>query len=364
MAKSPDISALAAYAGTFEQQLIVALLNGLDVVNDITVDQGIKVKKTLTKLKVKAGARPFTSTFEPLGDELVYTPRVIEVEKGKYELSIDPSIYRDSYLIQFGTPGSNSAAKAKESDIPFAQFAWQEVIKKLASELNDDVVMEGIGQENITAYSEAATYAIGDVVSFGTPTQYYQANAATLAGEDPNDTPAKWDKVNAKAIAKGFETTLLEEIAAAAFSETVIGAIDNSTVKAFDAQLALYRDHDTPLRKNGVVHFQSYTDYDLLLDDLRNTLKYTLADIQSMMAPGGGIYLPYTERKCIAKPVSWNGTRRIMSTRRENLIMGTDLLSDFNGIGTDEHIYTLDAAINFVIGFQFRDLDVLRTNDI
>lgn len=360
MANSPDMSALASYGGTYDRKLIATMINGLDVVNDVTLRSNVKNKQNMTKLNVKKGIRPFTSTFDPLGDELEYSGRTLEVEKGKYELRIDPEKYRESWMSEVLSAGSGAGKK----EIPFAPFVWAEVIKRVSQELNDETAGYGIGQADISAFNSGATYASGDVVSFGTPTQYYQANAATTAGESPTSAAAKWDNVNAKAVAKGLLTHVQEAVDASDISEVAIGVIDNSTINAYEAQLELFRAHDVPFKRAGVTQLQSYVDYELLLDDLRNTLKYSMADVQSMMAPGGGIYLPYTERKCIAKPASWIGTsRRIVSTMKENLIMGTDLLSDVNKIGTDEHIHTLDAAITFLLGFQIRDLGALRIND-
>jgi hypothetical protein len=43
--------------------------------------------------------------------------------------------------------------------------------------------------------------------------------------------------------------------------------------------------------------------------------------------------------------------------------MGTDRLSDMNHIETDKHIYTMDAGISFLLGFQVRDFDAMKIGD-
>lgn len=60
-------------------------------------------------------------------------------------------------------------------------------------------------------YSETPTYASGDQVYFGstsTPGNFYDANTTTSAGEDPDDTAAKWDVVQ---IPYDFERYLVHQ---------------------------------------------------------------------------------------------------------------------------------------------------------
>jgi len=362
---NPDVSALAAYAGQYEQGLFSTMVNGLEVGQDIRVIQNVKHKLNMTKLKATPGAKPFTSSEEYAGS-LTYSPRVLDVSPGKVEMLIDVEEYRSTWMSEQLSPGSH----ANKKEVPFAQYVWEQVMMELASEINDKTAFFGIDKSDATAFAAGSTYTAGDYITYTDNNginSYYECLSNTSAGEDPEDTPAKWKKIDAEAIAQGFAKIIADEITASNLTATATGVIDNTSgQEAYAAQLKLFRSQATAYKKMVNTIFQSYTDYELLLDDLQTTLQYTLSDIESLNAPGGGIYLPYTNRRCIAKPASWMGdSRRLVCTPSQNLIMGTDLLSDMNQIEVLEgaKLWTLPVGIKFVVGFQIRDLDALKVGD-
>jgi len=66
-----------------------------------------------------------------------------------------------------------------------------------------------------TEFAAAAAYAAGDKIFYPTTGECYTANATTIAGEDPVDTPAKWDKLDclkmlAEAVKNGAYALLLQ----------------------------------------------------------------------------------------------------------------------------------------------------------
>jgi hypothetical protein len=356
-----DVSALAAFPGEYEQELFSTLINSMDIANDVTVIPNVKKKLNLTKLRVKKGARPYSGTHEPDTGDLVYTPRVLEVKVGKRDLLIDPEDYRATWMAS-QVKGSGASKKT----IPFEQYVWAEVMKSLGAEINDEVAYFGLDLSSltVTAYSGAATYTANtSYVTFssgaGAPTKWYKCIVNTAAGESPVSAPNKWKDITAIVIAKGLGTIIAEEILAGNISVTATGAItDGATAKT--AFKKLFRAQSDAYKKAGVVIFCSYTDYEFLLDGLSENTKYTKEDA----SPSGDLYLPETGRKCTIKPVTWmNGSRRLICTPKENLIMGTDLLSDMNDIKVVEDVYTLKTGIKFVIGWQIRDLAAIKVGD-
>jgi hypothetical protein len=352
-----DLSALAAFPGEYEEKLFSTMINSMDIASDITVLPNVKKKLNLTKLRVKKGARPYSSTHEPDSGDLIYTPRVLTVNGGKRDMLIDPEDYRASWMaMQVGKGGG-----ANKKTIPFEQYVWAQVMIALGAEINDDTAYFGLDLSalTVTAWAGGSTYTGGtDYVTFGSPTRWYKCVTTTTAGQSPSTTPAKWLDITARVITKGLGTIIADEIIASALSVTATGAItDGATAKT--AFKKVFRAHSDAYKKAGLITYCSYTDYEFLLDGLSENTKYTNPD-----GTVGTLYLPETGKKNEIRPVTWlNGSRRLICTPKENLILGTDLLSDMNDISVVQDVYTYKTGIKFQIGFQIRDLSALRVGD-
>ncbi|HMG92612.1 MAG TPA: hypothetical protein VK589_21290 [Chryseolinea sp.] len=352
-----DVSALAAFPGEYEQKLFSTLINSMDIAKDITVIPNVKKKLNLTKLRVKKGARPYSGSHEPDTGDLIYTPRVLEVKVGKRDLLIDPEDYRSTWMASQVGAGSGASKKT----IPFEQYVWSEVMKALGAEINDETAYFGLDLSALTVvpFDAGDTYTAGEFITFGSPTKWYKCVTNTSAAESPTTHPAKWSDVTAIVISKGLGTIIAEEIVATTLSVTATGAItDGATAKT--AFKKIFRAQSAAYKKAGVIVYCSYTDYEFLLDGLSENTKYIKEDA----SPSGNLFLPETGRKCEVVPATWmNGSRRLICTPKENLIMGTDLLSDMNDISVIEDVYTLKTGIKFVIGWQIRDLAALKVGD-
>jgi hypothetical protein len=353
-----DVSALAAFPGQYEKQLFSTLINSMDIAKDITVIPNVKKALNLTKLRVKKGARPYSGTHEPDTGDLIYTPRKLSVTVGKRDLLIDPEDYRSTWMADQTGAGSG----ANKKTIPFEQYVWAQVMMALGAELNDETAYFGLDLSalTVTAWGNGTVYTGGtDYVTFGSPTRWYKCITTTTAGQSPTTTPAKWKDITAIVIAKGLGTIIADEITAANLAATATGAItDGPTAKT--AFKKLFRSHVDAYKNAGLITFCSYTDYEYLLDGLSENTKYTNPD----GSPVGQLYLPETGKKNLIKPVTWmNGSRRLICTPAENLLLGTDLLSDMNDISAIQDVYTLKTGIKFTLGFQIRDLSALRVGD-
>jgi hypothetical protein len=346
------------------------MINMLDAVNDMMFYPNIKNKLRIGKLNVADGVRPFSSSEEFQSNDLQYTDRFIEVQPAKRELLIDTEVYRTTYLSEVLTPGTG----AKKKEIPYAQFTWREVFKAMWAEINDKTVFDGFDKADAVAYSEAATYNVGDYVTFTQSgvSHWWKCLTNTAAGEDPTDTPAKWQKTTAEAITTGFAKLIADEITATNLTAESIGAIDATAGVAKGAFLEMFRSMPQVYQKYGIVINCSFTDFDFLTDDLESITKYTRDDVTATDAANYRV-LPNTNGRCIVKPATWITGRRLIAGpakkvnsqwKNQALILGTDLLSDMNQISMkDTELWTLKAGIKFLLGFQIANLEEIRVND-
>lgn len=304
---SADLSAITSYIGKVKKELIVTLVNGLDVAKDVTVWPGMKDKVLLPKLTVDGIAKPFSSTFTGTADKLVYTDREFQVQKGKGELLLDPNEYKQSYFSEMLEAGTGDKKK-----IPFAKFTMQKVIESFGNELNTSTVYLG---EHDASGSGAAD------------------------------------------IADGFGTQLAALITASKVTPTATGAISNSNaVAAFET---LYKALPLPYKNVNTLAYCSFDVFYKYLEDYRSKYGTHTAGDDFMQ-----MYIKLSGKRCKLHPVSWMGnSQRIIITPKANMIMGTDLLSDFNDIRTLERMYTLEMSIAMTIGFTFQDLNAMVVND-
>lgn len=369
--EAADVSALVAYAGTHEAELIWTLLNGFDIANDIRVIPQLKSKHNLPKLTVGDGARPYSSTTEFKTGDLQYTDRTLEVRVGKRELLIDIEDYRGSYLEEFLPNGALGAkGQQNQNNIPFAAWTFDKVSKKIAQEINDKTAYNGFLKSAAVAFDAGDAYAVGDYVTFTVSgiTEWFKCVTITTAGQTPLTHAAKWQNVTAEAIAPGIKYHLDAAITAGDIVETSTGVV-NSASTALEAFKKLYRSAPVAFKNNGIVIHAPYTDYEYLLDGIEDKLsKYTREDVTPNDTTGG-LYLPGTNRKCIVKPASWLGTSRRMiaepwmmqsnKIKGSNLVMGMDMMGDMNTIATKANLWGVEVGYKIVIGFQICDTDAL-----
>lgn len=362
-----EVSAITAYADEHKRDLISTLVNGLDIANDITVIPNVKNRIALTKLKVGDGFRPYSSTHEPKAGQLLFSDRYLETLVGKRDLLIDYRDFKSKHLAWRTRPGN--AANKTIMDMDFAAYVWDQVIKGLQREINDETAYFGFDRTSIIAYAGASTYVIGNRVTFvlGGVTEWFEATAAVAANESPLTTPAKWRNVTARAVVPGLRA-YVDAAIAGGFTVTTTGSVTDAAT-ALSAFKTLFRSMPVPYKNWGVIIHASVTDCEFLLDALATRTQNVSADT-AMMIKQGMIPIPETNGKGYAKPATWLGTsRRLIAEPMEmsggsgyglNLVMGTDLLSDSNTIENIKQVYSIQSGIAFDLGFQIQDLEALR----
>lgn len=365
---SIDLSAISRYAHQFQRKLITTLMTGLDIASDIMVMPNVKSSMKLPKLTVGKGWRPFSSSTEFKTNNEVYSDRELKVDVGKREILIDPEEYRHTYLSLMLSAGSG----ANKMEIPFAQYLWDEVIKKVQNEINQETAYFGFDKTSAAQWLVGTAYTAGNKVfqTVNGVVEYFEAQGATTGDDPATDDGTNWLNVTARAVVPGIESVILAAITASEISPVVLGSV-TTAAEALTAFRAIFRSMPVPYKNYGVIVHASYTDTEFLLDGIEDKLsKYTTPDVSTMMA-AGLIPIPGTDGKGWAKPASWLGSsRRLiaepmndMLKKGENLVMGTDLLSDFNEITTNKNLWTLEAGIKGVLGFQISDTEAIRVGD-
>lgn len=302
---NPDLTALAAYGGAYERKLFSTLILGLDAAKDMTLIPNLKNKITLTKLTVGDGVRPYTATFDPPANDLAYSGRELDVNLFKRDIQIEPLKYTSTWMAEVLAAGTDT------KEIPFAAYVWNQVIATINKEIN---------------------------------------NAVYLGVYNPAGN-------NAAAIVTGLGTIIANEITAGKLAPVTLGAIsETNAVSKFET---LHETMPIPYQKNGYNIYCSFASAKKYIKDYRERYgKYTTRNTNGFYTidDSGELAQIY--------PVTWMGnSSRLIATPKENLLLGTDLLSDLNKINTKENIYTVDAGIVGKIGVQIRDLEAMRVSE-
>ena len=354
----PNIVNLAAYPGDYHQKLISQLYNSLRLEQEgIMLIPAVKNSLIMHKFLTADGVKPYTGKFIPK-DNLSFIPRTLTVEKAQYDLEIEPEKFRTTFMAKMRGRGEN----AKNETIPFADFMWSAVLNGIGTEVNLGTVYFGQGKAAFAAYNAGTAYSVGDLIAYtqGGEVRYFRCVTATTAGQTPDTHSTKWVWAGARALTVGFGKIIANEITAGNLTPVATGAVTSSN--AYDKFIQMYRSLPEAI-KLGVgdvkaVIYCSMTDYEALTDDYENKISKNFETID------GVTYLAKTDRRCIVKPVSWLSTsRRLIATVLDNLVAGTDEISDMNQIKTVPAMYTIQAGITFVIGFQIQDLEVMRVSD-
>ncbi|MGI4865432.1 MAG: hypothetical protein ACRYFZ_16030 [Janthinobacterium lividum] len=306
MANTPDTTLLVNYAGTYRQQLITRLVNGLQVVTDCTLRPNIKVQENMTKLFVNGTVKPASGTRTTTADNIKYEPRSLTVQLAQYDLDINTVQARKTWMGQVMKPGVNP------TELPFEQTTWQAVMDDFGTKINDNTVWNGVRND---------------------------------AGTGVLD------------IANGFGTIIKKEIQDQKITPVVTGTMLTDTVEKAEA---VYKSLPSKYRATKMFMYCSFDVYDAYCEDYA-----TRFGLQPIYDKFGQVAIRHSNGNCILKPVTWipSGVERVVVTPQSNMLVGTDLLSDATRINTHPTLYTLEAGIIMAFGLQIEDLEPLAVND-
>ena len=350
----PDISGLAAYPGTFSQQLLSKLYFTLvQMTRGFLPMYGIKNKTNLSKLLIGAGVKPYSGQWVPKND-LSFSNRWISTETAQRDLSIEPKKYKNTWMAEQMGKGSG----ANNQTIPFASFVWEKVVESIITELVSQTIYLGVGKDAFVAYNSTVAYSVGAYITYTQDGElrYFECITATTAGQSPDTNASKWIWAGAKALCKGLKAIFTDDITAGTLTPISTGAITSTT--AYAQFLQMWRGMPIQVRDAGGIIHCSYNSYDCLNDNFEDKVSKYFEIID------GITYLAKTDRKCIIQPQVWlGGSGRLICTKDQNLVLATDQLSDLNDIRTVPAMYSVNAGITFLLGVNYQDEQVLRIND-
>jgi|GEM_PF-2090088 len=307
---TPDTSALAAYAGKYENALFSTLRARLTIFNDVTVIPGVKNILKLTKLTVADGVRGYREDFDASDSDLQYSGRDLATTLLKRDMKINPLKYRNTWMSQVMKPGVNP------NDIPFAQFVNNAIFEQIASEIQRGSYLAVKGDESTLAKSFDG---LGTII------------AAEIAKEVAN--------------------------AGTGIVPVATGALTvSNAVEKFEAMVASMPSDFVDAGFPIYASVESARKYNYNYRELYG--KYQEKDEK------GNLIIDNTAGNVYIKPVSWMGkSGRLIASPTENLLAGVDAIGDSDKIYTDLELEIIKYRVLFSLGFQIRDKDALKVND-
>lgn len=300
--------------GRTSKELIQQIYTGMDAWTDASILPDVKNEMRLTEMFIADLVKPFKPEFDPTADALEFKPRTISVKTGKAELRFVPEEYRSTYLAQFMRPGM---ARSPE-DMPFARYILDDIVRKVADELNNVTAYNGV-------YNAAGTSAVDVADGWGTKLAAMIADATNPLAPTVQGTYTAADGyTKALALARGVPERFL-----------------------------------TP--NSGLVMFMSLKTYWAIQDQIA-TLNLTT---------GRGFndetkkWLPTMEGIVEMRPVSWmNGSDRVFITPQRNIVIAADATQqDLASIHVIPEMWSAQLGIGFAIGFDFRTQGLIWLND-
>lgn len=348
-----DFAAITKYAGQYDKQLIAQALNGMDFISQVrTIRKASSHGVLLPKMTVNGGIRPLNLNVEaPKGANRNFSGRKLYVYGGMKIITINPEEARGSFMDEMLDP------KAKE--IPFAQWIWEQEMKKISSEINDNIYLSDYNAD-AAAWDAGDAYAVGDYVNF--EESIYKAVAITVAGESPTTAAAKWEEVDNVVISKGWGTIIADEIDGgniAGANLIATGAISNAN--ALDKFELMYKGMSQTHRKLGGT-------FKVASDVYRAYVEHERSEFGNVATPdfGDGTKFIYgSNKKWAIEECSWMGdSGRVIATQKNNLAFGTNLEGDANTIAkTIETLHGYKSVVKWLQGCEISDLETLYVND-
>jgi hypothetical protein len=353
---STEVAAIAKWAGMYSKTFLSQMLNGLDLLKDLSVDRNVsRHGKLLPKFKAQGGLRPLdTSVSSRDGVEREWSGRKLFVYDAMKIFSIIPDDLIASFQSDMLAPGA--------TQIPFAQWVWQKEMEKLASEINDNAYLaEYAGEAPLFNASIVYTFSasVPVYVKFGPLRDIYKLVSTTTAGQSPETHAAKWTKINASAIATGIGTILAKEITASAVTPIATGAITNANALTKVEQM--YNAMTVPHKNKGGIVRVSSDVYRKYVEHERSVYGNTVA---SPEFGDGKKYIYGTGKKWEIRECTWmNASQRIIMTQFDNLAFGTNLVEIPGVTNSVPTLHGMDFVSKFLIGFEISDLENLYVND-
>jgi hypothetical protein len=357
-----DITAIENYAGQYQQGIIRKIYNGVSMADDATVIRNLTAPKIMWNYEAEKGWRPLDVSIKnaPERNQGAFKARVITPKIGMKMLNIIPEELRDTFFSE------QLSENAKEYPGGFAQYFWEEQALKTADEIDSNSYF-GVDAEEVAAYDGADTYAVGDLIKY--QKGYWKCKVATSAAQTPDSHPAKWEDANAQCVVKGWGTIIAEEITAGSIIPVNLGVItEEDAFDQIDKELFLSIPEKVRMAKDVTIEFLA-SDNTI---QKRNTAVITKfphsKDVTVNEGNTSGKLWGSNGKASIKACTYLSGSERIIvniaQRGKKNLVMGTNVLSNFNTIGAiiqGHHGY--EASMKSILAFQIADPQYLFCNE-
>ncbi|WP_028521980.1 carbohydrate-binding protein [Runella limosa] len=362
MPASAEITAIANYAGQYQQGIIRKIYNEVSMQNDATVIRNLTAPRNMWNYEAEKGWRPLDISIKNAPERLQgrFKARTIEPKIGMKMLNIIPEELRDTFFSE------QLSENAKEYPGGFAQYFWEEQSMKTADEIDTYSYM-GVNPEDVSDYAGGTAYTVGTLMKYNK--NFYKCIGATTAGQTPDSHPAKWEDVNARCVVKGWGTILAEEITAGRVVPVNLGAItDTDGFDQIDEQLYFSIPEKVRMAKGISIEILC-SDNTLQKRNTALLAKYPYAKDVTQNEGNTSGYIWKSNGKARIKAVTWlSGSERIIvnisQNGRKNLVMGTNVLSNFNSIGTIiEGHHGYEASMKSILAFQIADPQYMFCNE-
>lgn len=355
MSAKTTFDTIAKFIGNNDKRLIAQALNGMDFTSQVRVIRNASLNGTgLQKMTVAKGIRNLNLDVDTRsGTQRSWTGRKLLVYPGMKIVDIIPEEVYNTFMSDMMAPGA--------TQIPFAQWIWQQEIAKIASEINDAIYLSDY-KGDAAAWDAGTAYTGGSAwVYYGTNQDIYKCITTTTAGQSPDTHPAKWTLVNELIISKGWGTIIASEITGGGIAGSNLittGAITSSN--ALTKVEAMVAGMTQAHRNLGGIIRVSPTVYDNYLIEEKSVYPYQLS--QTM---GTGKKFVYGYPNWTIERCSWMGSSsRIIATQFDNLVFGTNLEGDMGKVAkTIETLHGTKSVVKWIQGCEIADLETLYVND-
>lgn len=355
MAVSPatDISAIQAYIEKYDRSLINQMLNGMDIVRDLTVIRNVREPLHFKKMTVDEGVRRHNLDIELAKGGRTWSERVLTPHLGMKIIKIIPEEVRESFMSEMLDPNAKV--------LPFSQWVWAQEFGKIASELNDNFYLNT--RPTVVAFDASATYVANAHILFNDVVYKNISGTTTTAGESPISAAAKWADVDNLVLFNGPDAVIKTAIADEGLAAVNTGAFSSTTAYAYVKDM--WEDVTEAHKNGGMVAHVSYDAAQDIAENV-NTLFGSGKGIGGVdIEEGRSFILKNTGGRLRIVPHTWMGnSRRIIMTKPGNAVLGLNQTSDAQKVGKMvETLHGYRSIVKFIMGFQFRDLEVLYVND-
>ena len=310
-----DVASYLAYVQDYHDQLITRAFYSPRTLQYATVHEGVKGKKTLTRLKVATGkAVAWKSDFVAATDAVSFHPRTLEVSAIKRDLSFTPQDFEATYLGRFRQQGQNPG-----DDLPFEAFILQAILDGHAEELES-----ALWQAVKTAITPGTTVMSSCFDGF----LHIIADEITATNVTPVTTPG--------------------------------GAI--TTTNIVELLESMWAELGAAYKEREVFIYMSWANFQKYQQGYRETY-----GVNSNWNPREALMtLDFSMNAKLVPMPGMGSSDRIVMTPRGNLHVGYDDLGDTNMFEFEKSKRQMDFWMDFKVGAQIAQIDegALVVNDL